>query len=1048
MKSTVYKIGGSSPSSNYINLPKHTGQSLGLTGRYIYFLFKPSPSKYFSIHIDITTAENIIIRLSLSNLFKEFKATSTWLQFPYVVQSPTGSVYEKIEQNAKDLSGQAPPVTKWTILCVDLKSMMQMYSNRTFQSVRGFKLCANMLVKNVITSDLLYEPGMTYAESRLKSNGNSVAFPRELAYPCDKGENWHIHYDYIAFPSESYKRPFDSVGQSNQIVSNNSNEPKRALVNQENTQSRNMSSINHLKAPKYKLTNKSKVFNLPMVGVVDDTTAKNNQDDNLNFVSPDVFEHQNHADIHVYPFQKHEINDDDDDDDDCFSPSSGSSSGLYNNDELKIIEENNSECLLKSKSCSNLIVEKFQTSLEPDPILRLRKIIGFGSRNFSTAASNSSSSNDASNFTSIFQWSRDSDYLIYGCQAIVVALNLNTNEQYCFVGHSYRVSCLSMSPCGAFMASGQAGSHSLVRLWDFQTRKCVAIFRNHDHSLYILEFSSCGNYLCGVGRDKQGKTLLIIWDIKNGKQNNAFRMVAKAHSDIHINRILFVHFDSTRLISCGRDNVRFWRLKNDTLRSCAANITPYLNALNQNNTLEFTDICMNSRANNNENLVYSCTNAGQIFVFNMARMEIETVRVLEPIVAQKSHGGILLNGNSNQVPPSLKLNSLTVSDSCCVTGSEDGYVRIFKLDFSQVIMEAEHDASIGLVRFSADCSRIATATLSGNLGVLEVKKKEYSTLVRSHTDSITDIAINKSCKYIVTCSTDFSVRVWCFETGRQLYDFSSSQNNDRPNRVCFYDGDELLINGNNKQQNVFSVGFSSGKIRVFDVQHAKLIQEIKSPHNNSGNHAKEKKCEITDLKYCCNGKRLISGDSLKYICLYNTDGQYSLIRLLPNTISVGGSLTISPDSKHAALIGPNDFLISDFDSFNLNEILRINIITSSNTNTDNSNTTNQFIDTNRENALRLAYANSHELNQLVCVTSSNKLLKFDSKTGRLLSSVGRIHRSMTDCLTTSSDGVYLATSGDNCIKIWDYEMRLEKNYQVSFMFLLLCTLSLLFFFAF
>ncbi len=43
--------------------------------------------------------------------------------------------------------------------------------------------------------------------------------------------------------------------------------------------------------------------------------------------------------------------------------------------------------------------------------------------------------------------------------------------------------------------------------------KYLTIFRNHDHSLYMLVFSSCGRYLCGVGKYKQGKTMVVIWDV-------------------------------------------------------------------------------------------------------------------------------------------------------------------------------------------------------------------------------------------------------------------------------------------------------------------------------------------------------------------------------------------------------------------------------------------------------------------------------------------------------------------------------------------------------
>jgi WD repeat-containing protein 90 len=186
IKSTVYKIVGSSPTSNFINMPKLSGQSLNLTGRYIYFLFKPVCNKCFSLHIDIATVEKSIVRISFSNLFKEFKSTTTWIQFPFVIQAPKGSVFEKTTcelLNVKDLSGSAPPITKWTILCVDLIGLVQQYvMNRTFHSVRGYKLCANLLIKNVITSDFYYQPGMTHAEAKMKNCGVSGIYIGLLIY--------------------------------------------------------------------------------------------------------------------------------------------------------------------------------------------------------------------------------------------------------------------------------------------------------------------------------------------------------------------------------------------------------------------------------------------------------------------------------------------------------------------------------------------------------------------------------------------------------------------------------------------------------------------------------------------------------------------------------------------------------------------------------------------------------------------------------------------------------------------------------------------------
>lgn len=94
MKGTVYRITGSIPASNFIQFPHTSTQSLGLTGRYLYCLFRPIAGKYFVVHVDVATDEGLTIRISFSNMFKEFKSTSTWLQFPFVSSPPPGSVDE------------------------------------------------------------------------------------------------------------------------------------------------------------------------------------------------------------------------------------------------------------------------------------------------------------------------------------------------------------------------------------------------------------------------------------------------------------------------------------------------------------------------------------------------------------------------------------------------------------------------------------------------------------------------------------------------------------------------------------------------------------------------------------------------------------------------------------------------------------------------------------------------------------------------------------------------------------------------------------------
>ncbi|KAL7979088.1 hypothetical protein Chor_015112 [Crotalus horridus] len=170
LKGTVYRINGAVPASNYLQLPKTGTQSLGLTGQYIYILFKPAPGKYFVVHLDVATEDSQVVRISFSNLFKEFKSTATWLQFPYICGATRGSVYESTAKTSKrDLVGLAPSNVRWTCLMLGLRHVLGLYLNRTYSHLKSVKLCSNMLVKNLFPSNGSKMPFDSIQKSTLNS---------------------------------------------------------------------------------------------------------------------------------------------------------------------------------------------------------------------------------------------------------------------------------------------------------------------------------------------------------------------------------------------------------------------------------------------------------------------------------------------------------------------------------------------------------------------------------------------------------------------------------------------------------------------------------------------------------------------------------------------------------------------------------------------------------------------------------------------------------------------------------------------------------------
>ncbi|NXU84395.1 WDR90 protein, partial [Xiphorhynchus elegans] len=162
----------------------------------------------------VSSQENQVVRISFSNLFKEFKSTATWLQFPFVCGTAKDLECDTVSQ--RGVFGAAPADVRWTYLVLDLPSILSRYLNRRYSHLKAVKLCSNLLVKNLCTSDLVFDPGVTFSEARhtdLACRG-IAPMPREMAFPVPKGEKWHDLYDYIRFPSDVSKLPYNSIQRS------------------------------------------------------------------------------------------------------------------------------------------------------------------------------------------------------------------------------------------------------------------------------------------------------------------------------------------------------------------------------------------------------------------------------------------------------------------------------------------------------------------------------------------------------------------------------------------------------------------------------------------------------------------------------------------------------------------------------------------------------------------------------------------------------------------------------------------------------------------
>ncbi|XP_030626042.1 WD repeat-containing protein 90 [Chanos chanos] len=964
LKCPVYRIRGSVPASNYILLPKSGSQSLGLTGRYVYFLFRPSPGNHFTVHLDVASQEGQVIRVSFSNLMKEFKATPTSLQFPFICAAAHGSVYDSTAKTAKHgLVGCAPASVRWTCMVMDLRSVLSVYLNKQYSHLKSVKLCSNMTIKNIMTSDLLLDPSVSYSEFRhsgVSLGEGWAAMPREMSFPVPAGSSWHQLYHHVRFPSDGGKMPFDSIQKGHGtpaikcVADVTQREESRSVCVSKPVQDR-VSLIQQITTPKPCPRWPSKLLTPSLPELTSAPVRDRGGQGSPGERSEGEQECEKDKEVCVCVHHDGHV----------------SSHTSDSHDQLNVV------CMTVSRpvSLSSVRSAREIQKLHPDPILKLNRIIGFGGAT-----------------TKCVVWSRDGEEVVYPCHAIVVSMKISSGQQRFFIGHTDKVSALALNGSGSVLASVQTGSNSLLRLWSFRKRHCLAMINTHTHTLNTLSFSYSGGVLCGVGKDNHHKTMVIVWNTEHVTKGGVVSVLAKAHTDADVQSMKIAYFDDTRMVSCGSGNVRLWRVRGGSLRSCPVNLGQYHN-------LDFTDLDFEDGLSPDEEAdsrtLFVSSQSGHILEINYVAVTISNVRRLLP--AQISHAH-RREKQTFTTGPGIAVNSISVCSAFCATGSEDGFLRLWPLDFSSVFLEAEHEGPVNVVSVSTDGLSVLAATRTGNLGYLDVRSHGYNTLMRSHTEPVLGFSIDGIRRRVTTASRDGTVRVWDMETLQQLYDFVSD---DVPCCVGFH-----------PSQPVFACGSDSGTLRVFDINTSSLLAQHRQ-HTGS----------VTGLVFSPDGERLYSACSHGYLVLYDSSHpEYQISQVLGNVVARGtergpDAMAISSDGDRLAFVGPSEFTVTVMAARSLEELLRVDV---------------SILDLESpslDSAVSVTFSPS-SLGHLLITTSANKILWIDTATGRLLREVSEAHKGVCCSLVVSEDGRYLLTATQNTVKVWDYSLTQYINSQV------------------
>lgn len=369
--------------------------------------------------------------------------------------------------------------------------------------------------------------------------------------------------------------------------------------------------------------------------------------------------------------------------------------------------------------------------------------------------------------------------------------NGNVYRQTLLKGHQQTIVFIEVSKNDCWMVTvDSSGDLAMMILWDLKVGSRVASIRPHAGKVISVSINAQETQIATAGYDSKGRCQVIVWDIKalsvsqgvvTSKDTNNPAILGKQISDFSLTKMCYNLCEDNQLVSCGRENVRLWRIHRSHLPARPVQLNAYARSIT------YTDISFDT----DKKHIYIASNRGLVL-----RINGETLQVLNAFELHKQ-----------------QINCIRVHSSYCITGSDDSLLRVWPLDFKDFLLEARHEGSIHFVATHAMSQRIVIGTSAGTLGILDLPQHRYETVVRSHNSSVLRVSNRAASDTFITVGVDNTIRIWN-PFGVQIVEFWSEA--DQPTAIGDMDSPSRLI-----------CGFKSGYLRVFDVATAACSMEKK-----------------------------------------------------------------------------------------------------------------------------------------------------------------------------------------------------------------------------
>eukprot|EP00752_Nemacystus_decipiens_P008508 g7598.t1 len=150
---------------------------------------------------------------------------------------------------------------------------------------------------------------------------------------------------------------------------------------------------------------------------------------------------------------------------------------------------------------------------------------------------------------------------VYTAAAGGVSLDLTNHTQSFQLGHAGDATCLTVSPDGSLVATGEVSRRPSIIVWKPDSADAVKTLSGfHRRAITALSFSRDGRHLASLGCDDDHSLAIYDWG------NGLLRATAKGGR----RKALSVAWNGsgTRLVTCGLRHVSFWSFSGRNLSHC------------------------------------------------------------------------------------------------------------------------------------------------------------------------------------------------------------------------------------------------------------------------------------------------------------------------------------------------------------------------------------------------------------------------------------------------------------------------------------------------